>query len=86
LYFTILMPWQLKWLPISLGMMLAGLFWLLIADFKAKLRRLSANKYVALFFSLYLLLAIGAIYSNRPSEAAKELLLKVPFIVWPLLL
>jgi hypothetical protein len=61
LYFTVLMPWQLKWLPISLGMMLAGLFWLISADFKAKLTRLSANKYVALFFSLYLLLGVGAL-------------------------
>jgi O-antigen ligase len=86
LYFAVLMPWQLKWLPISLGMMLAGLFWLISADFKAKLTRLSANNYVALFFSLYLLLVIGAIYSSRPTEAAEELLLKVPFIVWPLLL
>ncbi len=86
LYFTVLMPWQLKWLPISLGMMLAGLFWLISADFKAKLTRLSANKYVALFFSLYLLLGVGALFSSRPNEAAEELLLKVPFIVWPLLL
>tara|TARA_R110001592_G_scaffold69489_1_gene213172 strand:+ start:32515 stop:33831 length:1317 start_codon:yes stop_codon:yes gene_type:complete len=86
LYFTVLMPWQLKWLPISLGMMLAGLFWLISADFKAKLTRLSANKYVALFFSLYLLLGVGALLSSRPIEAAEELLLKVPFIVWPLLL
>lgn len=85
LYFAILLPWQLKWLPVSLGMMLAGLFWLLAGDFKAKLTRLSANKYVALFFSLYLILAISAIYSTRPGEAAEELLLKVPFIVWPLL-
>jgi len=86
LYFTVLIPWQLKWLPVSLGMLLAGLFWLISADFKAKLTRLSANKYVALFFSLYLLLGVGALYSSRPSEAAEELLLKVPFIVWPLLL
>lgn len=86
LYFTVLMPWQVKWLPISLGMMLAGLFWLISADFKAKLTRLSANKYVALFFSLYLLLVVGALFSPKPSEASEELLLKVPFIVWPLLL
>ncbi|PTM05449.1 MAG: hypothetical protein DA405_03895 [Bacteroidetes bacterium] len=86
LYFTVLMPWQLKWLPISLGMMLAGLFWLISADFKAKLTLLSANKYVALFFSLYILLGVGAFFSSRPTEAAEELLLKVPFIVWPLLL
>jgi len=86
LYFTVLIPWQIKWLPISLGMMLAGLFWLISADFKAKLTRLSANKYVALFFSLYLLLVVGALFSPKPSEASQELLLKVPFIVWPLLL
>jgi len=86
LYFTVLIPWQIKWLPISLGMMLAGLFWLISADFKAKVTRLSANRHVALFFSLYLLLVVGAIFSPKPSEASEELLLKVPFIVWPLLL
>jgi O-antigen ligase len=29
---------------------------------------------------------VGALFSPKPSEASEELLLKVPFIVWPLLL
>lgn len=85
-YYTLLLPWQVQWLPVTLGLMLGGLFWLLSANFKAKLRALSGNKYAALFFALYLLLAIGSIYSAEENQASKELFSKLPFLVWPLLL
>ncbi len=85
-YYIILLAWQLTWLPVTLGIMLTGLFWLLTAQFKSKLRRLSDNKYAALMFASYLMVVIGAMYSAESQQASKELFSKIPFLVWPLLL
>lgn len=66
--------------------MITGLFWLLGLEFKAKLTRLSGNIAASLLFLVYLSIAVGAIYSPEPAEAAKELFTKVPLLAWPFLL
>lgn len=85
-YYVVLIPWQVKWLPITLGIMLAGLFWLLSANFSAKLKRLSANPFASLLFASYLMVVIGSFYSTESDQAAKEMFSKIPLLVWPLLL
>lgn len=86
IYYIVLLPWQVKWLPVTLGIMLAGLFWLLSLNFGNKLKALSGNKYAALFFASYLLVALGSFYSTEEVQASKEMFSKLPFLVWPLLL
>jgi O-antigen ligase len=85
-YYTLLLPWQVQWIPVTLGIMLSGLFWLLDMGFREKLRQLSGNKYAALFFGSYLLVALGANHSSEEVQASKELFSKLPFLVWPLML
>lgn len=86
LYYLLLLPWQLKWLPVTLGIMTGGLFWILSFDFKAKLTRLSGNKYAALLFASYLMVVLGSMYSEESRQASKEIFSKLPFLVWPLML
>lgn len=86
LYYVLLLPWQLKWLPVTLGLMLAALFWLLQLDFRKKLQTLSGNKYSTLLFASYLLVALGALYTTEDDQAGKELFSKLPLILWPLIL
>ncbi|MGB0175845.1 MAG: O-antigen ligase family protein [Owenweeksia sp.] len=81
-----LLPFQPKWLPLTLGMMFFGLCWLLSVNFKEKLEVLARNKVAGLFFLYYLWVVIGSFYSPLPSEAEKDVVLKLPFVVWPLIL
>ncbi|MGB0979105.1 MAG: O-antigen ligase family protein [Croceimicrobium sp.] len=86
IYYILLMPWQMKWLPITLGIMTAGLFWLLETKFRAKFKRLAGNKYAALLFASYLLVVLGSFYSEDTRQASKEMFSKIPILVWPLML
>ena len=86
LYYSILLPWQVQWLPATLAMMVGGLFWLLAFDFKAKIQRLSSNSLASFMFVSYLLVIAGAVYSPESKEAGKEVFSKLPLLVWPLLL
>jgi O-antigen ligase len=85
IYYVALLPWQVQWLPATLGIMLAGLFWLISANFKAKMRLLGASRSASLFFGLYLLVALGAFYTTESKEASQELFSKIPFLAWPLM-
>lgn len=85
-YYVLTLPWQLVSLPTTLGIMLAGFFWLLLGDFKLKLKALRSNWWAALFFAYYLILVLSAFYSPAPNEAIKEIFAKMPLLVWPLLL
>lgn len=86
MYYVLLLPWQLKWLPVTLGIMVGGLFWILRFEFKAKLVRLSGNKYAALLFGSYLMVVVGSMYSEEARQASKEIFSKLPFLAWPLML
>ncbi|WP_421751980.1 O-antigen ligase family protein [Croceimicrobium sp.] len=85
-YYALLLPWQVQWLPVTLGIMLSGLFWLLSADFRSKLRNLSGNKYAAFLFASFLIVVLGSMHSAEQEEASKEVFSKLPFLVWPLML
>ncbi len=67
-------------------MMVFGLFWLLSGGFQNKLDHLSKNLTAGLFFLYYLWVVIGAFYTTLPAEAEKDVVLKLPFVVWPLAL
>ncbi|HBF19973.1 MAG: hypothetical protein CMI36_10765 [Owenweeksia sp.] len=67
-------------------MMLFGLFWLLSARFNEKFEALARNKMAGLFFLYYLWIVVGAFYTPLADEAEKDVVLKLPFVVWPLVL
>lgn len=66
--------------------MFFGLCWLLSTDYKNKLEVLGRNKMAGLFFIYFLWVVIGAFYTPAPGEAEKDLVMKLPFAVWPLVL
>lgn len=86
LFFALLLPFQFRSIPITLGLMFYSLIWLLSLQFGHKLRLLTKNRMVALLLLYAVLIAIGAVYSTNPGEAEKDMLLKVPFAAWPILL
>ena len=72
--------------------MLLGLFllnWLLEADFKAKFRQVRENKLTFPFFAaigFYGIYLIGLIYSTNMELGKADILLKIPFLLFPLLI
>jgi len=73
--------------PLLLGLFLLN--WLFEANFKTKFQRIRENKltfpFVAMV-SFYLLYVIGLTYSTNLDFAGKDILLKVPFLLFPLLI
>lgn len=76
----------MQWLPITLGIMICGLFWLVSIGFKSKFQTYFSNPPALLFLAYYLWLVIGRLYSAEPDEASKDLLSKFPFFAWSLML
>lgn len=85
-FYVVLLPSQPISLPITLGMMLAGFFWLLQGQFRFKYNRLRSNGPAGALFFFFLVSLLGALYSARPEKAEADLLRQVPFVVWPLIL
>ena len=85
-FYTLLLPMQPKWLPITLGIMCMGLFWLLHGKFKEKLSALGKNWAAGLLFAYYFVVLLGLFYTQNPSKAEQELLSKIPLLAWPIML
>lgn len=86
LFFAVLLPFQFNWLPLTLGLMLFSLVWLVTLHFGKKLGRL-ARQLPALISLAYLAwVALGTLYSDEPDNALRILTLKVPFGAWAILL
>lgn len=85
-FYVVLLPSQPIGLPITLGMMLAGLFWLLSGRFRLKYERLRSNGPAGALFFFFLVSLIGSFYSAAPGKAEADLLRQIPFVVWPLIL
>ena len=86
LFFAVLLPFQPIKLPLTLGLMLYSAVWLITLQFGTKLKLLAKNKMASLCFAYFLWIVIGAIYSPEKGEAIKDMVLKVPFAVWPILI
>jgi len=85
-YFAFLLPFQVKELPITLGLMVYGLFWLLSLRPRQDGSFLFANRLAWWPMLYFFWIACGALYSPLWEEAQEDLILKIPFLVWPLLL
>ena len=83
IWFAFGLPFQPKWLPTSLGMMLAGVGWLILL-FRLK-QQFRFKPLTLLPLLLLLLYAIGALYSSDASRASKIISLSIPLGAFPLL-
>lgn len=81
-----LIPFQLPWLPITLFMLLYCLYWLLSNNWQARIRNWKDNRWALLMpvFFAYHLIALS--YSPVSENGLKDVVLKIPMIVWPLVL
>ncbi len=73
-------------LPLTLGLMLYSAVWLITLGFAEKFRLLSTNRRAAIALAYFLWVVIGSIYSQYPDEALTDIVLKVPFAAWAILL
>ena len=86
LFFVVLLPFQFTWLPLTLGLMLFALLWLVRPDWRYKWRLFNKPGLSALFLVYYLWVVIGGIYSPEKEVAERILILKIPFAAWAILL
>ncbi|MCD4791945.1 MAG: O-antigen ligase family protein [Bacteroidales bacterium] len=64
---------------------LTGL-WLLEANFKQKFKTLKNNKSILIFSSIFLIHLIGLIYTDNLSYALKDLRIKLPLLLFPIII
>ncbi|MCH8545400.1 MAG: O-antigen ligase family protein [Cryomorphaceae bacterium] len=83
IWFAFGLPFQPKWLPTSLGMMLAGVGWLVLL-FRLK-PHFRLKPLLLLPLLLFLLNVVGAYYSTDVSRASKIISLSIPLAAFPLL-
>jgi len=83
LLYTVLLPFQPFFPPITSGIVA---FWLvyLLSFQKERLALLLKNQYAQLWFFYYLILTLGLFYTSNPDEAAIDLVLKISLVLWPL--
>ncbi len=66
--------------------MLYSAVWLLTLHFGQKFRLLAGRRMAALSIGYFIWVVIGGIYSQFPAEAEKDIVLKIPFAAWPILM
>lgn len=86
LFFTVLLPFQFNWLPLTLGLMLFSLVWLVTLRFGRKFRMLASQLPALLSLAYLAWVAAGTLYSDESANAIRILTLKVPFGAWAILL
>ncbi|NVK26415.1 MAG: O-antigen ligase family protein [Flavobacteriia bacterium] len=80
--FVVLLPFQWKFPPISLFIMLLGVVFLffLNRDYLTNLRK---STYFWPILGYYALVAIGLTYTDFPKEGAKDIQVQIALIAWP---
>lgn len=86
LFFAVLLPFQFNWLPLTIGLMLFSLVWLVSMGFGTKFKRLATQLPALLSLAYLVWIALGAMYSEEANNAVRILTLKVPFGAWAILL
>lgn len=81
IWFAATLSFQLKWLPTPLGMMLAGLGWVLLLRYQ----KLKMTPALFLPIVLYLLLLAGLPGAENTKKANQLLGMSIPLLVFPLL-
>ncbi len=86
IYISISIPFQLKFLPFTAGIIMLGLIWVLRGDIIIKLKKIIKNPYAISMGALYFTYLISLFYSDNTSYAYKDLILKSPLLLIPLFL
>ncbi len=60
--------------------------WLVTLNFGSKFKVLGKNKMSSLSLGYFVWVVIGGIYSQYPHEAEKDIILKIPFAAWAILM
>jgi O-antigen ligase len=86
LWFVLNLPFQFDFPPTALGLMVFGLGWILRREWRSFFRGCLSNGPWLLVFALFCWIALGTTYTENSANGARELLLKIPMIGWPLVL
>ncbi len=86
LYTTAVMPFQKQAVPVWPGIALMVAVWLFSGNLKTKVQLFLANGKAIIFSALYLFYCVGFFYSSNTAYAQTDLLLKVPLLLFPLVI
>lgn len=86
LYVAAVMPFQKQSVPIWPGIALMVVVWLFSGSLKTKLQQFFANSNALIFSALYLFYCLGYFYSSNTAYAQTDLILKVPLLLFPLVI
>lgn len=86
LWFVLNLPFQFDFPPTALGLMVFGLGWILRRDWRSFFRSCLSNPPWLMVFALFCWIAFGTTYTENSANGARELILKIPMIGWPLVL
>lgn len=81
--FIALIPFQWKFPPISLVMMIMGVFFLFFIS-KRDIKSILSNRYLFLLIGYYCWILFGLTYSDYPNEGGKDVLVQIALFAWPL--
>ena len=84
LFFSI--PFMSKWLPFTIGVVVLALNFLAEENLFSRLKKAVQTPWVLLFVIFYTLHLLSVTYSTNISEANRDLLLKLPLIIIPVVL
>lgn len=86
LYTAAVMPFQKPSIPIWPGIALMILVWLFSGNLKSKIISFLTNGNAVIFSALYLFYCAGFFYSENTDYAKTDLLLKIPLLVFPIVI
>ena len=86
LFIAVSIPFQWKFLPFSVGIIMLGLVWFLGGNIAKKITLFIKNPYAILFSGLYIIYLLSLLYSENKIYAYTNLLLKLPLLLLPLFL
>lgn len=86
LFFAALLPFQFTQLPLTLGLMLYSVIWLVSINFRLKFKRFRSNLPAIVGLAYFAWVCLGVLYSGELAVAERIMVLKVPFGAWAILL
>ena len=82
LFFSV--PFMSRWLPFTIGIVVLGINFLVERNLLSRLKKAVRTPWALLFVLFYILHIISAAYSTNLSEANRDLFLKLPLLIIPI--
>ncbi len=86
IYVAVVMPFQKPEVPIWPGVAMMTVAWLFSGNLKNKIQFFFGNRNAIIFSALYLFYCFGYFYSSNTNYAQTDLLLKIPLLIFPLVI